>query len=517
MEKIEDYIDISLWKKQLEIFSSSINTVVLTIDNKGKEVAKTKDFPFLCKIIHSKDKQTCTNCWLENMNSNNTTFTCPAGLTNIMAPIMINDKKVGAIICSGIKQSTTQTHSNSTPYSQQATLMELSSMINIDFDELHDAFISIPLTEEIKIKEYRLLLSKLSQSIPDLLYQKKHSDRRIEELRLLNNVNSIINNTSGLSESFSNIKKKIKMISFIEECSIVLFSNENIETGDKGNESTQTIENIVSQEIKNTNNVVKIKDIKNHPRFKQINIKYMPYDLVAVPLNIADKMIGCVIYYFFSLDKVNEEDIRFLSTLTDHISIVIINAQNIESIKSKAVTDKLTGLFNRELFMNMIENDLVKRVEMTNPLSLAMIDIDDFKHYNDTHGHVKGDELLKQMSSILQKNTRSSDIVGRYGGEEFIIISPGTNSNIALDVMERIRKVIEDNDFFGKEDQPMGKVTVSVGLITCMDKSILGTQLIKEADKSLYRAKADGKNKVKSIVIVDKGLSPVDVQEANRS
>ncbi|MEA2036654.1 MAG: GGDEF domain-containing protein, partial [Nanoarchaeota archaeon] len=154
-------------------------------------------------------------------------------------------------------------------------------------------------------------------------------------------------------------------------------------------------------------------------------------------------------------------------------------------------------------------------VELKSPLSVALLDIDDFKHYNDTHGHVKGDSLLKEIAEIVKKETRATDVVGRYGGEEFIIISPNTNSSVALDLVENVRTNIEENNFDGREEQPLGKITISAGLVTCTDKSLSDIELIREADRFLYKAKADGKNIVKSKVIVDKDLDHIDVQEVN--
>ena len=123
-----------------------------------------------------------------------------------------------------------------------------------------------------------------------------------------------------------------------------------------------------------------------------------------------------------------------------------------------------------------------------------MFDIDNFKHYNDTYGHIKGDYLIKTISNILKQEVRSTDIVGRYGGEEFIIIFPNTNNIKALEISENIRKNIENHDFKGKASLPGGKVTISAGVVEWSGESTL--QFIEKADELLYIAKENGRNQV---------------------
>jgi diguanylate cyclase (GGDEF)-like protein len=123
------------------------------------------------------------------------------------------------------------------------------------------------------------------------------------------------------------------------------------------------------------------------------------------------------------------------------------------------------------------------------------MDIDFFKHYNDTHGHPRGDELLKSFSAILKKTIRDSDIASRYGGEEFVVILPETGGELAFTAAERVRKAIETKDFPGGETQPGGRVTVSMG-VSSYTEGISVDELLKSADKALYRAKGEGRNRV---------------------
>ena len=161
--------------------------------------------------------------------------------------------------------------------------------------------------------------------------------------------------------------------------------------------------------------------------------------------------------------------------------------------------------------MSILQSELERSKRTKKPLSVALFDIDDFKHYNDALGHVKGDKLLQKLGLLLMKQVRTIDTVGRYGGEEFIIVLPETKSNEAKVVAERARKSIEENQFEGEESQPSGRVTISLGLVTCMNGTLTVEEMIKESDKNLYKAKAAGKNKIISTVILDRSLAPVEV------
>ncbi|MBW2974596.1 diguanylate cyclase [Candidatus Woesearchaeota archaeon] len=508
--KISETLDMELWNSLQDNFSESIETVVYTVDRKGEEISSSKEFPFFCQVIKSKDKglSSCRSCRLKFMERLEKEgrklilYYCHAGLLNIIAPIKVKGEQVGAVICGAILKERID----------QAVFDSLSREIGIESEELLENISTIPATKEEKIKEYSRILSLLSTTLPELVHQKKMSERRIEELNILHKVAQSVSHVTELSKTLEKVKENIRKIIYIEDCSVIIFSSDKAKKEKTGYDK---IEEIIEKEILSSKKIVKVDSLQDDPRFRNKGISYLPHSLIAIPLIINSNMMGCVIFYLYPTNKTKKDDLNFLWVLSDQISMAVLNSQNLEKIKNKAITDKLTGLYNREFFMNILEMEMIRSVRLRNPLSITLMDIDDFKHYNDTHGHIRGDSLLKDIAKIIKDETRESDVVGRYGGEEFIIISLDTNSNVAFDMIEKIRKKIEENSFFGKEDQPLKTITISAGLITCMDRSISAVELIKEADKSLYTAKAEGKNRVKSTVIVDKDLYPVDVQRAN--
>uniref|UniRef100_UPI00404775C4 GGDEF domain-containing protein n=1 Tax=Aliarcobacter sp. TaxID=2321116 RepID=UPI00404775C4 len=154
-------------------------------------------------------------------------------------------------------------------------------------------------------------------------------------------------------------------------------------------------------------------------------------------------------------------------------------------------TDKLTSIYNRAKLDSILENELKMTKRYKEPTSLILIDIDFFKKINDTQGHTIGDIILKEFSSILSKNIRETDSIGRWGGEEFLIILPHTKLNNALLIAENLRILIETNKFYNNQ-----KVTASFGVYECKNSN--PTKCLSKADKALYEAKNSNRNCVKA-------------------
>jgi two-component system cell cycle response regulator len=163
-----------------------------------------------------------------------------------------------------------------------------------------------------------------------------------------------------------------------------------------------------------------------------------------------------------------------------------------------AVTDSLTGLHNR-LYLETHLATLFKRaVERRRPLSILMTDIDRFKLINDTYGHDGGDEVLREFARRLRRNVRGSDLASRYGGEEFFIVMPDTDSTVAAVVAERIRREVASTPFVVNQSGTNVPVTISIGIASVLPKEDNIQNLLKRADEALYDAKASGRNRVVS-------------------
>jgi len=169
---------------------------------------------------------------------------------------------------------------------------------------------------------------------------------------------------------------------------------------------------------------------------------------------------------------------------------------NYQQTISRAITDSLTGLYNRHYLNAHLDNLVRQALNNNKPLSLLIMDIDHFKHVNDTYGHDVGDQALKQVAEMTIKSIRSADLAARFGGEEFVVLMPETDSAQASDAAERIRKMVESTPM--KVTHEIGHLskTVSIGVAFLNDLGDSGQALLKRADEALYKAKNGGRNKV---------------------
>lgn len=175
---------------------------------------------------------------------------------------------------------------------------------------------------------------------------------------------------------------------------------------------------------------------------------------------------------------------------------VRIESNHIKKLESLVNEDGLTCVYNHRFFHEALSEKIRSCEEEKSPISMIFIDIDYFKYYNDLYGHQKGDDVLRIIGCMLKSNVGKEDIVARYGGEEFAVILPNTSEKDAVKIAENIRSKVESTYFEGEENQPNGKLTVSIGISVYPDKAKNDVELIKSADDALYRAKFFNKNRV---------------------
>lgn len=167
-----------------------------------------------------------------------------------------------------------------------------------------------------------------------------------------------------------------------------------------------------------------------------------------------------------------------------------------KKLAQQAIRDGLTNLFNQSYVKGRLDKEFLRAREFKRPLSTLMLDIDNFKGYNDSYGHLAGDHTLKSVGKIIRENIRHIDIPARYGGEEFLIILPETNHQDTQQIAERIRQDIARRFFPTRDHQSSTHITVSIGIGEITEEVANAKELIALADKMLYEAKNNGKNQV---------------------
>ncbi len=190
----------------------------------------------------------------------------------------------------------------------------------------------------------------------------------------------------------------------------------------------------------------------------------------------------------------------------DQIRIIVKNAVEERVLKERAAEgefykelsrkDGLTELYNHRFFHQLLETEVSRAERYDRVVSLLMIDIDDFKTYNDSHGHPAGDLALRRLAQLLKQSSRNCDFVARYGGEEFAIIVPEVSADSARRMAERLLKLIDESEFEGEEVMVGGRLRISLGIATFPMQASSKSELVEHADQALYRAKGLGKNRV---------------------
>jgi len=218
---------------------------------------------------------------------------------------------------------------------------------------------------------------------------------------------------------------------------------------------------------------------------------------VTIPLKSKDKVLGAILVdNLFTKKPITKSDIRMLTMFSNHAGLAIENSKLYEKTVMLAKVDWLTKLWNSGEFHRKLAFCLEKAKMNDSPVSLAMIDMDNFKLYNDTFGHQKGDDAIRDIAKILSDKSRKGDTVCRYGGEEFGLIMPFTDKENARLLAERLRVEIE-NFFIEKQGiKTTPRMTASIGIATFPQDGDDKDTLINRADSALYEAKRIGKNKV---------------------
>jgi len=219
----------------------------------------------------------------------------------------------------------------------------------------------------------------------------------------------------------------------------------------------------------------------------------MSIQLIA-PMSYENECLGvlCV----GGISRVPSDHKRMIKMAADLGSLAVSNSSIYTSFQSMANSDQLTKLYTKRYLLQKMGESIHKAERDNQPLSVFIFDIDHFKNYNDTHGHLAGDEVLRHFGQLVRQEVRGEDTAARYGGEEFVVILPNTTKENGLAMAEKIRKVIETHPFPNRETQPLGKVTISGGVATLGHDGRSTTELLGAADQALYLSKERGRNRV---------------------
>lgn len=244
-----------------------------------------------------------------------------------------------------------------------------------------------------------------------------------------------------------------------------------------------------------------VDDVEKHPFTKQANRPhYRTKSFISIPIKIEDRVEG-VINISDKSDggAFNEYDLKLLESFTASTAIAIERSlfyKQTEILKELSITDHLTGLYNRRHINERLREEITRYKRYKHPFSFLMIDIDGFKAYNDTYGHMKGDEVLKTLADVIAGSLRTIDIACRFGGDEFVVILSQTPKVDAISIANRLKEKANNQLSTFHVNNSLKRMTISMGLTTFPDDTSSLDDILEKTDDALYLAKRGGGNRV---------------------
>jgi diguanylate cyclase (GGDEF)-like protein/putative nucleotidyltransferase with HDIG domain len=322
-----------------------------------------------------------------------------------------------------------------------------------------------------------------------------------EETTLVNRLTAIITSSMSIQMIFDNFAQELKKVVDIDWATIALIDGNELYfmalSSNIGSawqtEERIPLEGTATERSCQEKQAVYEADLKRSHRFWtwESHLQQGIRSVVYLPLNVTDRIIGSLILASRQPNAYSRRQIKLLEKVALQIAAPVENAQLYTRLEQKSRIDELTGLFNRRHFEERLKEEVSRHSRYGDVFSIFMLDLDNFKTYNDTYGHPAGDILLSQMGKIIKGYVRNVDQAFRYGGDEFVIILPQTTREDAYVVAERVRVQIA---------KAMGKqtiaVTCSIGLANYPADGVVADELIDVADNALYHAKRAGGNQI---------------------
>ena len=322
-----------------------------------------------------------------------------------------------------------------------------------------------------------------------------------KELNLINQLTTIITSNVSIEEIFEGFAEELKKVMDVDWASIALVEGEQLQflaLSSTVSSAWQTgdmipVKGTATKWVCDRKKGLYEANLAQYSRFwpGKDHLKQGMHSVVYMPLIVKDGCIGSLILASRRINAYNPKQISLLERVALQIATPIENSQLYARAEQRARVDELTGLFNRRHFEERLKEELSRHSRYGDVFSLSLIDLDNFKTYNDIYGHPSGDRLLNQMGMIIKRSIRNADQAFRYGGDEFVVILPHTSMEDAYNVAERLRGQVAHE----MDDQGIA-VTCSIGLASYPSDGVITGELVTMADTALYYAKRTGGNRV---------------------
>jgi diguanylate cyclase (GGDEF)-like protein len=333
--------------------------------------------------------------------------------------------------------------------------------------------------------------------------------QRAAQLRAINSIAQEMNAVLDLKELLGRVGPLIRQAFLVSHVSILVKHEDDVMLMASSGELTSTLEegSLIPGERAPcaqafaTGKTVIENDVKTLPEY--VALCRETASRISIPLVSFGQVLGTLVLDSDKLRRFSDDEVQPLESVAGICATAIQNAHYVERVKQLAYLDGLTGIFNRRYFELRMAEEIERARRFNSSMSVIMIDIDHFKRLNDEFGHLLGDEVLRQVSSIFNQQLRKMDVVCRYGGEEFAILLSQTDPQYSVAIAEKLRTTVDAWSFPGVPQS----VTISAGAATYPAHGTTRDELVKAADFALYAAKQAGRNCVRLATVPDRGAA----------
>ena len=337
-----------------------------------------------------------------------------------------------------------------------------------------------------------------------VVQKSKAADEKLSVFMEFSNVASSLLDINGLSNTM--LEKSLQLLG-AEQGSLMFLDDNQTELVIEAKKSPDDTvkekmrvkrEGCIADIVFQSGESLLVEDIESDPRIKKQNRqRYKTKSFICVPIKIKDKVTG-VLNLSDKAKNIafSQDDLHLIQAFIKNISIVIernVLQEKSEEFKKLSITDPLTGIYNRRYLNTRLAEEITRYNRYKHPFSFMLLDLDKFKQFNDTYGHLAGDDLIKDLAKLVENSLRTIDIAARFGGDEFVAIFPQTPKADAIQITNRIKDKI---DAALNIDHEKIQLSVSMGLATYPDDASSIIELIEKTDQALYLAKKGGGNRV---------------------
>jgi len=336
--------------------------------------------------------------------------------------------------------------------------------------------------------------------------QRRDLQRRVRETSLLYDLSRLVQSATDRNQLYNAIVTLVLQVVPYENCTLFLLDRENARLEAKATRGrvVNLLDHVafekgqgVSGWVASRGRQLILSDLTQEQNL--LNVETIPprvRSFAAIPLQVQDTIVGVLNVSHSQPHAFAPEDLQLLTVLAGQAAITIERTEAFHTLEALAITDGLTQVYNHRYFQMRLEDELKRGRRYGQPVSLMIVDADDFKRINDQYGHVTGDFILRELAGLLRRSVRETEIAARYGGEEFALILPHTGVEQARVAAERVRAIVETHTFLTPEGHSI-RLTISIGAATYPAHARTRAELIAQADAALYAAKQTGRNAVR--------------------